>query len=102
MHSSNESSKPKVSSDESASESSSTTTAPAESSTTDPLADLEEADESSTTTATSNAPKSTEEPFMMPYTQADLDEMLASYESVNTWLEKKLVERAKLKEWDDP
>jgi hypoxia up-regulated 1 len=102
MDSSSESSTAKVSSDESASESSSTTTAPAESSATDPLADLEEADESSTTTATSNAPKSTEEPFMMPYTQADLDEMLASYESVNTWLEKKLVEQAKLKEWDDP
>jgi hypoxia up-regulated 1 len=73
----------------------------ASSGTSDPLADLEEADESTSTTS-SEAAKSTEAPFISPYSEADLEEMEASYESVNTWLEAKLAEQAKLREWEEP
>jgi hypoxia up-regulated 1 len=80
---------------------SSTTSAPAEPSSRDPLADLEEADDPSTTT-TSAEPKSSEDPFVMPYTETDLEDMMESYESVTTWLDEKLVEQANLKEWEEP
>jgi hypoxia up-regulated 1 len=77
------------------------TTSAATSATGDPLADLEEADESTSTTS-SEAAKSTELPFVSPYSEADLLEMQASYEAVNTWLESKLAEQSKLKDWEEP
>lgn len=82
-------------------ESSTSTESPAASGTVDPLADLEEADEPSSST-TSEETKPTEEAFVSPYSEDDLKEILTAYESVSGWLEKKISEQDKLKEWEEP
>lgn len=79
-----------------ASESESQTTA-APSSSTDEFADLD--DETTTSSTTSTAPNTPEPPL---YTAEDLDSLTTTQESVQTWLDAKLEEQAKLSPSDDP
>jgi hypoxia up-regulated 1 len=80
-----------------ASESASTET-PAPSSSGDDLDDLEEP-ETSSAPVVSDIP---EAPTMPAYTEEDLQEIEASYDKVQKWLDEKLAEQENLKDFEDP
>lgn len=79
-------------------ESSSQTTA-APSSTDDGFADLDDEPVTSSSTSTTAAPKT---PPMISYSEEELKEVTDAQDSVQAWLDEKLVKQAKLSPTDDP
>ncbi|KAL8943896.1 MAG: hypothetical protein Q9216_000790 [Gyalolechia sp. 2 TL-2023] len=85
-------------SESSASASASASTPPSATET-DPFADLDDDIYSTTSTSTSAAPSP---PAPPPYTNADLDSLLSTRDTVQSWLETKLAEQEKLSPSEDP
>ena len=81
-----------------------TTVGPSESAATPGADDDLEADPYSTTTSTTSVPENTAipEPIISPYTSDDLSTLQSKYDSIESWLEKKLAAQSKLGPTDDP
>ncbi|KAI4183887.1 MAG: hypothetical protein L6R41_005131 [Letrouitia leprolyta] len=86
-------------SESSASGSASASTTPSSASEPDPFADLDDDTYSTSTTSTSAAPSP---PAPPPYTNADLESLLSTRDTVQSWLDTKLAEQEKLSPSDDP